>query len=141
MRFAWIAVTPDGRAAPLAWDGVVERGPEISFRATRKVVVDVSDKEGRPCPGVEVKVAGRRNVPQVVGFATTDAAEFEVIRQDLLLSIMDIIERAGTSVAVPMRALRIEGDGGRGEATVRSRDGRAIGRVDEPGVTPTVADR
>ena len=74
-------------------------------------------------------------------FATTDWAEFEVIRQDLLLAILDIIERAGTSVAVPMRALRIEGDGDRTDAAIRSRDGHAMRRVDEPAVTPTIADR
>ena len=44
-------------------------------------------------------------------FATTDAAEFELIRQDVLLAIMDIVERANTRLAVPMQVLRIEENG------------------------------
>jgi MscS family membrane protein len=44
-------------------------------------------------------------------FATTDWAEFELIRQDVLLAIMDIVERANTKLAMPMQVLRIEGNG------------------------------
>ena len=73
-------------------------------------------------------------------FATTDAAEFEVIRQDVLLSIMEIIERAGTRLAVPMQVLQIEGDGAR-DAAVAIRGTEAVGRADDHGSVSSVADR
>jgi MscS family membrane protein len=41
---------------------------------------------------------------------TTVSAEFEVMRQELLLGILDIVERAGTRLAVPMQVLRVEGN-------------------------------
>jgi MscS family membrane protein len=53
-------------------------------------------------------------------FATTDGAEFEAIRQDALLGIMDAIERAGTGLAVPMQIMRVDRDGGGVFSRVRS---------------------
>jgi MscS family membrane protein len=44
-------------------------------------------------------------------FATTDAAEFDAIRQEVLLGVMDAIERAGTRLALPMQITRVERDG------------------------------
>lgn len=41
---------------------------------------------------------------------TTVSAEFDVMRQELLLGILDVVERAGTRLAVPMQVLRVEGN-------------------------------
>jgi MscS family membrane protein len=41
---------------------------------------------------------------------TTVSSEFEVMRQELLLGILDVVERAGTRLAVPMQVLRVEGN-------------------------------
>ena len=73
-------------------------------------------------------------------FATTDAAEFEIIRQDVLLSIMDIIERAGTRLAVPMQVLQIESNGQRHDAPAALPGARAGDHTVQTG-TPGVADR
>lgn len=42
--------------------------------------------------------------------ATTVSAEFDVMRQELLLGILDVVERAGARLAVPMQVLRVEGN-------------------------------
>ena len=41
---------------------------------------------------------------------TTVSAEFDVMRQELLLGILDVVERAGARLAVPMQVLRVEGN-------------------------------
>jgi MscS family membrane protein len=41
-------------------------------------------------------------------FSTTDWAEFQRIREDLLLTFMEIVEQAGASLALPTR--RVLGD-------------------------------
>jgi MscS family membrane protein len=40
---------------------------------------------------------------------TTVSAEFELMRQELLLGILDVVERAGTRLAVPTQVMRMEG--------------------------------
>jgi hypothetical protein len=74
-------------------------------------------------------------------FATTDWAEFELIRQDVLLAIMDIVERANTRLAMPMQVLRIE-ENGNGRASTAAVRGTAAGSgvADSP-VEPGVVDR
>jgi MscS family membrane protein len=47
------------------------------------------------------------NVEVVAWFQTTDWNEFTVIRQDLLLRFMEIVERAGTSFAFPRRTVHL----------------------------------
>ena len=74
-------------------------------------------------------------------FATTNFAEFEVIRQDVLLAIMEIVERAGTRLAVPMQLLQIERDGDRHDGAVTVRGDRVASHAVEPGTAPSVADR
>jgi MscS family membrane protein len=72
-------------------------------------------------------------------FATTDWAEFELVRQDLLLAIMDIVERANTRLAMPMQVLRIEENGNGRPPNVA---GRGAGAADS--VSPVqreIADR
>jgi MscS family membrane protein len=41
-------------------------------------------------------------------FTTTDFPEFQAIRQELLLSFMAIVEQAGTSLAIPTRAVHVQ---------------------------------
>jgi MscS family membrane protein len=41
-------------------------------------------------------------------FLTTDFGEFEVIRQELLLSIVEVVERVGTSLSLPAQVVRVE---------------------------------
>ncbi|HET8540084.1 MAG TPA: mechanosensitive ion channel family protein [Anaeromyxobacter sp.] len=60
------------------------------------------------------------NVEAMAWFQTADWNEFTVIRQDLLLRFMEIVERAGTSLAFPTR-------------TVHLVDGRARGSGNEKG--------
>jgi MscS family membrane protein len=45
-------------------------------------------------------------------FATTDWDEFTSIRQELLLRMLDIVERAGTSLAFPTRSVHLVRKGG-----------------------------
>jgi MscS family membrane protein len=73
-------------------------------------------------------------------FATTDWAEFELIRQDVFLAIMDIVERANTRLAVPMQVLRIEENGDGSQSTAAVRRVAADAAVAGP-VQPGVADR
>jgi MscS family membrane protein len=40
-------------------------------------------------------------------FETTDWSEFQLIRQEILLQIMDVVERAGTSFAFPTRTVHV----------------------------------
>ena len=55
-------------------------------------------------------------------FATTNWAEFEVIRQDILLAMMEIVERANTRIAMPMQVLRID-EGGNGRVPAAAMGG------------------
>jgi MscS family membrane protein len=65
--------------------------------------------------GIAVRFAafGQNSLDVTVNawFATTDGAEFEAIRQEVLLGIMDAIERAGTRLAVPTQIMRVERNG------------------------------
>jgi MscS family membrane protein len=45
-------------------------------------------------------------------FQTQDWGEFQVIRQDILLQFMDVVERAGSSIAFPTRTVHLVGAGG-----------------------------
>jgi MscS family membrane protein len=40
-------------------------------------------------------------------FETTDWSEFQLIRQEILLQFMDVVERAGTSIAFPTRTINL----------------------------------
>jgi len=74
-------------------------------------------------------------------FAMTNYAEFELIRQDVLLSIMDIVERTGTRLAMPMQVLRIEENGNGSESAAPARGAAAAAAVAGSHVQPGVADR
>ncbi|HEX6048097.1 MAG TPA: mechanosensitive ion channel family protein [Gemmatimonadaceae bacterium] len=74
-------------------------------------------------------------------FATTNFAEFEVIRQDVLLAIMEIVERAGTRLAVPLQALHIERDKNASNGPVAVRGDHMASQAGDPGTTSNVADR
>jgi small-conductance mechanosensitive channel len=74
-------------------------------------------------------------------FAMTNYAEFELIRQDVLLSIMDIVERTGTRLAMPMQVLRIEENGNGSESAAPARGAAVAAAVAGSHVQPGVADR
>lgn len=61
--------------------------------------------------GVSVRLAavGRHGLDVNVNawFSTTDGAEFERIRQELLLGILEIVERSGTRLVSPIAAARV----------------------------------
>ncbi|HEX6060146.1 MAG TPA: mechanosensitive ion channel domain-containing protein [Gemmatimonadaceae bacterium] len=50
------------------------------------------------------------DVTATAWFLTTSVGEFEVIRQELLLTVLEIVERAGTSLAVPVQEVRVARD-------------------------------
>ena len=52
------------------------------------------------------------NVEVVAWFETSDFSEFTAIRQELFLSFMEAVERAGTSFAFPTRTLHLVAPGG-----------------------------
>ncbi len=65
------------------------------------------------------------NVEVLAWFATSDWNEFTAIRQDVLLELMAVVERAGTSFAFPTRTVHVvEGERGRPE---KSGPGRTAG--------------
>ncbi|HSD20823.1 MAG TPA: mechanosensitive ion channel family protein, partial [Anaeromyxobacter sp.] len=55
------------------------------------------------------------NVEVVAWFETSDFSEFTAIRQELFLSFMEAVERAGTSFAFPTRTLHLVPPGGAGQ--------------------------
>ena len=52
------------------------------------------------------------NVELMAWFQTTDVAEFRDIRQEVLLGVMEVVEKAGTSFAFPTRTVRLVGPEG-----------------------------
>ncbi|HEX9052364.1 MAG TPA: mechanosensitive ion channel family protein [Anaeromyxobacter sp.] len=52
------------------------------------------------------------NVEVMAWFATSDWNEFTAIRQDVLLELMAVVERAGTAFAFPTRTVHVVGGGG-----------------------------
>jgi MscS family membrane protein len=64
------------------------------------------------------------NVEVVAWFQTSDWAEFTLIRQEMLLAFMEVVERAGTSFAFPTRTLHVVG-GEAGQPAPRDGAGEA----------------
>ena len=67
------------------------------------------------------------NIDIMAWFMTSEASEFQAIRQEVLLSFMDVVEKAGTSIAFPTRTIHLahedrpaparrEGEGERAQA-------------------------
>jgi MscS family membrane protein len=52
------------------------------------------------------------NVELMAWFQTTDVAEFREIRQEVLLGIMEVVERTGASFAFPTRTVHLVGPSG-----------------------------
>jgi MscS family membrane protein len=89
----------------------VLRDVEAALRAHPKIWLD----------GLSVRFAAlgdsTLNVEVIAWFQTADWGEFTAIRQELLLRFMEIVERAGTSLAFPTRTVRLE----RGDHEERAR--------------------
>lgn len=61
--------------------------------------------------------ASSLNIGVMAWFETPDWGEFQVIRQDILLQIMEVVENAGTSFAFPTQTVHlVEGPGPTGQA-------------------------
>lgn len=66
-----------------------------------------------PDPAVRLEKLGDSSieVDVLAWFATTDWNEFTVIRQEMLLGIMDVVEKAGTALAYPTQTVQVVGPG------------------------------
>jgi MscS family membrane protein len=81
---------------------------------------------------------------EVFGYVvTTDWAEFLAAREDILLSMMDVVEGAGTALALPSRTIYFGGDRGVDESKSKAAGADVHERVGQTNfmVTPTVSDR
>jgi MscS family membrane protein len=54
--------------------------------------------------------ASSLDVEVMAWFQTTDWGEFQLIRQEVLLRFMEVVERAGTSIAFPTRTVHLGGE-------------------------------
>ncbi|MCB9916201.1 MAG: Ig-like domain-containing protein, partial [Planctomycetes bacterium] len=70
---SYIAQAPDGALARLWCEQDAELGPEVAFRAPRRVVVDVRDEAGAPLAGCPVSARNQGN-NELAPPATTDAS-------------------------------------------------------------------
>lgn len=149
---------PNGRLADLRIEAFGERD-RIRFFTTirlvsgttaaqlRTVIRDIETlltTHPRVWPnGISVRLVGfgdySLDVSVTAWFAMTNWADFELVRQDLLLAIMEIVERAGTGLAMPMQVLRIEEDGNR-RASVATVHAATVAPADAA-VHRDVADR
>jgi len=50
------------------------------------------------------------NIQVMAWFTTSDFNEFQLIRQEVLLQFMDVVEKAGTSFAFPTQTVHLAGD-------------------------------
>ena len=55
------------------------------------------------------------NIDVMAWFLTTDWGEFQIIRQDVLLQFMEVVEKAGSSFAFPTRTVHVVGDSAHGK--------------------------
>ena len=135
-----VVKVPNGRLADLRIESFGERD-RIRFFTTIRLVYSTSASQLRAVirdtetlltthprvwpEGIAVRLVGlgqyNLDVNVNAWFATTDWAEFELIRQDVLLAIMDIVERANTKLAMPMQVLRIEENGNGRVSTAAAR--------------------
>ena len=51
--------------------------------------------------------ASSLDIEVMAWFQTTDWGEFQLIRQDILLQFMDVVEQAGTAFALPTRTVHL----------------------------------
>jgi MscS family membrane protein len=81
------------------------------------------------------EIAPNALVVEVVAFFdTTDAQLFNQIRQDMLLAFMEVVESAGSELALPAQRVEVASDYARGEAQPRTEsDTREL--LNEPGTS------
>ena len=151
---------PNGRLADLRVESFGERD-RIRFFTTIRLVYGTTAAQVRAVirdtetlltthprawrEGIAVRLVGLGEYSLDVNvnawFATTNWAEFELIRQEVLLAIVDVVELARTRLAVPMQVLRIE-ENGNGRVSTSAGRGAApdAAATGSPGQTG-VADR
>lgn len=154
-----VVKVPNGRLADLRVESFGERD-RIRFFTTLRLVYSTTAAQLRTVlhdveallrshprawpEGISVRLVGlgdySLDVSVTAWFATTNWAEFEVIRQDLFLDIMDIVERAGTRLAIPMQVLQIEGNGDHAVGAPNAASRGVAGRADASANVPGVAD-
>lgn len=154
-----VVKVPNGRLADLRIESFGERD-RIRFFAMVRLVYHTTATQLRTVlrdietllkshprvwpDGIAVRLVGlgdySLDVSVTAWFATTNWAEFEVIRQDLFLAIMEIVERAGTRLAMPMQVLRLLGNGDHAVAAQREASGRVADHADAPQDVQRVVD-
>ena len=136
---------PNGRLADLRIESFGERD-RIRFFTTIRLVYGTSAAQLRAVmrdtetlltthprvwpEGIAVRLVGLGEYSldvNVNAWFATDWAEFELIRQDVLLAIMDVVERANTRLAMPMQVLRIEENGNGSVSTAAVRGATTAG--------------
>jgi MscS family membrane protein len=150
---------PNGRLADLRIESFGERDRIRFFTTIRLVYGTTADQlravirdtetllttHPRVWPdGIAVRLVGLGEYSldvNVNAWFATDWADFEFIRQDVLLAIMDIVERANTRLAMPMQVLRIEESGNGSVSTATARGAAAAAAVTGSPLQPGVADR
>jgi len=155
-----VVKVPNGRLADLRIESFGERD-RIRFFTTIRLVYSTTAAQLRSVirdtealltthprvwrDGIAVRLVGLGEYSLDVNvnawFATTDWPEFEVIRQNVLLGIIDIVERANTRLAMPMQVLRIEENGNGHVSSAGARRTAADATAPGPPAEPGVADR
>jgi MscS family membrane protein len=92
---------------------LVHRTTAAQLRAVVERVEALLQTHPRAWPdGIGVKFvaigASSLDVDVYAWFATSDWIEFQTIRQEVLLSILEIVEQAGTALAYPSQTIRVE---------------------------------
>ncbi|HET9598544.1 MAG TPA: mechanosensitive ion channel domain-containing protein [Anaeromyxobacteraceae bacterium] len=82
--------------------------------------------------GISVRFVGLSastlDVELAAWFDTADWNEFQAIRQDVLLAVMEVVERAGTAFAFPTQTIELAGEGGDGVPAAGGEGERAPAR-------------
>jgi MscS family membrane protein len=67
--------------------------------------------------------ASSLDIEVMAWFQTPDWSEFQLIRQEVLLRFMEVVEAAGTSFAFPTRTVRLVREGPTGVGSARTGEG------------------
>jgi MscS family membrane protein len=105
--------------------GLVHATRADQMRAVLSGVDALLRRHPRAWPeGITVRFVGLAasslEVEVAAWFATADWDEFQTLRQEVLLGVMEVVERAGTALAYPTQTIHLAGgEGGPGAAAAR----------------------